>query len=291
MSSSARASSPARSRSSSWRRNSLAASARPLQYGATSTASSSGVGSGSSRTRRERAPRLGQLLLGVVERPARCARRDGRRARRRPPPRGRGPRAPAPRRRRTRRGASPGSTPRTPGSPGATRAIVISRARCFSSNVARARIADARRSPRAGPPRRLRRRAAAQRELGHAQLGHVAHLLGALGLRAAHVRPQQGETPASRSTTICSAHSRGRPGRRGEQQRDDDRERAPADDVAPALRRACAAVATGQDEPTAARRSARPRAAGRASTGAGRRRAPSAGASRLPLVRPEHVEP
>ena len=47
---SARARSPARSRSSSWRRSSLAASARPLQYGATSSCRSSGVGSGSSRT-------------------------------------------------------------------------------------------------------------------------------------------------------------------------------------------------------------------------------------------------
>jgi hypothetical protein len=66
---SARASSPARSWSRSWRRSSLAASASPLQYGATSRFSSAGLGNGSSRTS-EREPRFRQFFLRVGERAA-----------------------------------------------------------------------------------------------------------------------------------------------------------------------------------------------------------------------------
>ena len=69
-----------------------------------------------------------------------------------------------------------------------------------------------RRSPRAGPPRRLRRRAAPQRELGRAQLRHVAHLLDALGLEAPHATPTAPRRPrrarrrrsaAPRTARVC----------------------------------------------------------------------------------------
>ena len=100
--------------------------------------SSSGVGQRMVAHEREREPRFGELLLRVVAAVRRCARRVGRRARRRPRRGDRALRAPALRRL--------SNSPRCVERIDAAHAwiawrdavIVISRARCFSSNAARA---------------------------------------------------------------------------------------------------------------------------------------------------------
>ncbi len=117
-------------------------------------------------------------------------------------------------RRRTRRGASPGSTPRTPGSLCRDALIVISRARCFSSNAARAPLAETAISEARSTLRAYgatTNRCAAQRELGlrHLARGQDAHL-HVRSICAARIHAHSPRNAASiTSAPTCKAHATG----------------------------------------------------------------------------------